>query len=113
MQVTIAEAAQILRLSERTIRRRLQVGELTGSRMASPGGYTWMVDVPDGAPIGETDRTNALIARLEKQIEAQAEELEARRREVQELHVLLQQAQAALPAPREGKPWWRRVWGRG
>ena len=107
MRVTIAEAAQILRLSERTIRRRLQVGELTGSRMASPGGYTWLVDVPDEAPIGESDRTEALIARLEAQVEAQAQELEARRREVQQLHVLLQQAQAALPAPRNGRPWWR------
>ena len=107
MRVTIAEAAQILRLSERTIRRRLQVGELTGSRMASPGGYTWLVDVPDEAPIGESDRTEALIARLEAQVEAQDQELEARRREVQQLHVLLQQAQAALPAPRNGRPWWR------
>jgi hypothetical protein len=39
-------------------------------------------------------------------------ELEARRREVQELHVLLQTAQA-LPAPRESRPWWRRLFGRG
>src|SRR5919106_5981994 len=103
MRVTIAEAAQILRLSERTIRRRLQVGELTGSRMTSPGGYTWLVDVPDEAPIGESDRTEALIARLEAQVEAQDQELEARRREVQQLHVLLQQAQAVLPAPRNGR----------
>jgi len=35
----------------------------------------------------------------------------ARRREVQELHILLQQR--ALPAPGE-RPWWRRLWpGRG
>jgi hypothetical protein len=40
-------------------------------------------------------------------------QLEVREREVQELHVLLQQAQAALPAPRDHRPWWQRLWRRG
>jgi hypothetical protein len=57
-----------------------------------------------------------LVASLQRQVETQALELDARRREVQELHVLLQQAQRALPAapaqqidqdapPR--RPWWK------
>jgi hypothetical protein len=46
------------------------------------------------------------------QLEAKDEQIEVRAREVQELHVLLQHAQAALPAPRENRPWWRRVWRR-
>jgi len=41
-------------------------------------------------------------------LQAQGEELDARRREVQELHVLLQTAQAALTAP-ESRPWWK-IW---
>jgi hypothetical protein len=48
----------------------------------------------------------------DKQIGFLKEELEARRREVQELHVLLQQAQAALPAPRDNRSWWQRLWRR-
>jgi len=39
-------------------------------------------------------------------IQVLSEELEARRREVQELHVLLQTAQTALMAPK-ARPWWR------
>ena len=48
-----------------------------------------------------------LIEALQSQIQSQKDQLEARGREVQELHVLLQQAQAALPAPRDSRPWWR------
>jgi hypothetical protein len=44
------------------------------------------------------------------QLEAKDKQIEAEGREVQELHVLLQQAQAALPAPREDHhSWWRRL----
>jgi len=45
------------------------------------------------------DGKDQLIAML-------TEELEARRREVSELHVLLQTAQTALTAPKS-HPWWR------
>jgi hypothetical protein len=124
MQVTIPEAARMLRVSEHTVRRRLRSGELQGSHVASVGGFTWMVDIPDelliGNPAsGETAVTALLIARLEAQIvsqeaqiAAQYEELGARRREVQELHVLLQQAQAALPAARDNRSWWHKLWHR-
>jgi hypothetical protein len=43
---------------------------------------------------------------LEKELETRARELETRAREISELHVLLQQATAALPAPRDWA-WWK------
>lgn len=107
MEVTIPEAARLLRLSEYTVRRRLRTGELKGNQVPTAGGFTWLVEVIEDSPTSDPDRTDALIARLEAQIEAQGEEVEARRRGVQQLHVLLQQAQAALPAPRGGKSWWK------
>jgi hypothetical protein len=116
MQVTIPEAAKLLRLSEHTVRRRLRTGELPGEQVESPGGFTWLVEVDDElaqddqVDTGEMTIMKTLVARLEAQVEAQAAELESRRREVQELHVLLQQAQSALPAPRNGRPWWK-WWG--
>jgi excisionase family DNA binding protein len=119
MEVSIPEAARLLGISEHTVRRRLRSGELKGTQVANAGGFAWVVQLPDGVgqvdnpSAGEPIAMKALIARLEAQVAAQEAELEARCREVQELHVLLQQAQAALPAPREGRPWWRRLWGRG
>jgi len=49
-----------------------------------------------------------LVTTLQAQVQAQAEELDARRREVQELHVLLQSAQAQLPPPPKAQR--RRRW---
>jgi hypothetical protein len=53
----------------------------------------------------------ALISTLQAQVQAQQGELAAKNQQISELHVLMQQLQAALPAPREGRPWWR-FWGR-
>jgi DeoR/GlpR family transcriptional regulator of sugar metabolism len=109
MQVTIPEAARLLRVSERTIRRRLTSGQLKGSQVSSPGGFSWVVELDDPPP-EDSPVSAALVARLEAQIAAQQEELAAKNRQIEQLHVLLQQAQAALPAPREGKSWWRGWW---
>jgi hypothetical protein len=70
-----------------------------------------MVEIPkelqvDGADSGEMTAMKALVARLEAQVSAQQEQLTAKDHQIEQLHVLLQQAQAALPAP-GGRPWWR------
>ena len=125
MKVTISEAARLLQISERTIRRRLHTGELQGSQVSTSGGFAWMVELPEDLPgdspdSGEKAATAALIARMAAQIEAQQEQLavkdsqlESKDRQIEQLHVLLQQAQTALSAPREDhQPWWRRLWHR-
>jgi excisionase family DNA binding protein len=125
MKVTISEAARLLQISERTIRRRLHTGELQGSQVSTSGGFAWMVEVPEDLPgdspdSGEKAATAALIARMAAQIEAQQEQLavkdsqlESKDRQIEQLHVLLQQAQAALPTPKEDRQsWWQRLWHR-
>ena len=127
--VTVPEAARRLGVTEDTVKRRLRKGELQGERKARPQGYTWMVELPDEE--SETDSTvtgtvsssgddtvdhrvsNGEIRRLEEMVSILQHQLEVREREVQELHVLLQQAQAALSAPRDSRPWWQRWWRRG
>jgi hypothetical protein len=76
-----------------------------------------MVELPDdlpleSAPSGEVAALRELNAQLKAQVETQGMELEARRREVQELHVLLQQFQMALPAARDNRSWWHKLWHR-
>jgi hypothetical protein len=126
MQVTIAEAARLLGLSQKTVRRRVVRGELPGIQEATPQGYTWFVDIPDQPPefeaempSGELQALRELNVALGDRIDAQDRELEAKNQQlaakdeqIRELHILLQQAQAALPAPRDNRSWWQRLWRR-
>src|SRR5918999_1512728 len=129
--VSVIEAAQFLGVSTHTVKRRLKKGELKGEQQATPQGFVWLVEIADdpvelesavadgsGAnPTATPEWANhyeEVIELLKSDLEARdkqigflKEELEARRREVQELHVLLQQTQAALPTPRGNHPWWR------
>jgi excisionase family DNA binding protein len=132
-QVSIDEAARLLGVSQDTIRRRIRNGELKAHQETRPQGYVWRVILPAEEPepeaqnhVGNTylsseliealrdtiQRQDDTIAQLRTQLEAKDGQLETRAREVQELHVLLQQAQAVLPAPRDNRPWWQRLWRR-
>jgi DNA-binding transcriptional MocR family regulator len=133
--VTKVEAARRLQLSLDTIERRLRRGELKGHKQPRPGGFTWLIEVPEepphtsstqgGIPPLDTPAPNAEIVRLEElvevlknevaesrrqsqaQSEAYQQQLESKDKQIEQLHVLLQQAQAALPAPRDNHSWWR------
>jgi len=107
-KVSIGEAARRLGVSADTIRRRIGKGELLAHKEPTPQGYRWEVELQpnDQAVNSHEGNTEALVTALQAQVLAQAEELDARRREVQELHVLLQTAQTALSAPKS-RPWWR------
>ena len=131
MQVTITEAARVLGVAEKTVRRRVHSGDLTGTQVSTPQGFTWMVDLPE-VEVGESDhssnngvpddvvealrdtmrRQDETIVQLREQLGVKDSQLQAREREVQELHVLVQQAQAALPAPKESRQAWWRFWSR-
>jgi len=106
-KVSVGEAARRLGVSVDTIRRRIGKGELLAHREPTPQGYRWEVELqPDDQPDNGHEGNTALVTILQAQVQAQAEELDARRVEVQQLHILLQTAQAALTAP-ERRSWWR------
>ena len=102
-EVPITDAAKILNISMDTVRRRISKGELKARKVPSPHGETYLVEVPDDpdpvSEIPEDKEDNPVaIEAMRKTISILETELEARRREVQELHVLLQQAQKQLPS---------------
>ena len=113
-KVSIKEAAGRLCVVEATVRRRIHKGELSAVQEATAQGFVWAVELPDGVDevqaesIGEGVRE--VLELLRRELETKDVELEARRQEVRELHVLLQQAQAALPAPQENRRSWWRFW---
>jgi len=107
-ELTVAEASRILGLSTATIKRRLASGELTGRKETRPQGTRWLVEVDTDRPQitdSSLKGSSTGTAELTTLVTVLREELAARRREISELHVLLQNAQAALPAPH--KPWWQ------
>ena len=126
-EVPIIEAANILGVSVDTIRRRISKGELKARKVPSPHGEIYMVEIPDNNVVAasdseekkeETTSDAQTIEAMKKTISILQTELDARRREVQELHVLLQQAQKQSPAYKtEGTAdkksvkvsWWRRL----
>ena len=127
-EVPITDAAKILNISMDTVRRRISKGELKARKVPSPHGETYLVEVPEEPdPVSEVPEDKednpVAIEAMRKTISILEIELEARRREVQELHVLLQQAQKQLPPGNAEDPavktpakvsWWRRLnpWGK-
>jgi excisionase family DNA binding protein len=148
-RVTIREAAQRLGVSPDTIRRRVRSGELASTREQRGGGSVIYIELPDAEPTAALRAEPTAAPRFDNvQVDPPAEveilkdyvselkrQLEAREREVRELHVLLEQAQRALPPPRAepnagptaqpyaepmpgptperdepSAPWYRRLW---
>ena len=131
MTMTIREAALHLNVSTNTIRRRLQVGLLTGSKV----GGKWMIDVakdgatpghpqqdPEPSPPPTPDRPQqepeppTLVHTLQSRIDSMELELESRMREIDSLESQLesrmreieqiQYLAANSPNAPQRKPWW-------
>ena len=45
--VNVGEAAEFLRVSTQTVKRRLKTGSLNGEQRATAQGYIWLVDIPE------------------------------------------------------------------
>ncbi len=112
----IATAARTLGLTPDAVRKRLARGSLTGGK-GSDGKWWVRVDTDHDATgqrpesvqngHGENDAT------VQNILDALRSELDAKNQQIEQLHVLLQQAQQlALPAPKDSRSWWR-FWRRG
>ena len=113
MEVTVQEAATILRISPSTIRRQINEGALTAQERRTGKGSTWFVDLPDqrgnALPVTSLakhdgyreghgrreESSERLVDSLRKQVTFQAELLAAKDRQIRQLQVLLQQATLA------------------
>ncbi len=133
-RLPIAEAAAVLGLSEKTIRRRIKAGTLQADRAVTPQGHVWLVHVngvatpPSGQPVqvSAEDRQTAMLEltrsvanELTRSMSIRIEEL------VRENERLRLQLQLALEAPKPepvaveptavveatpepaARPWWR------
>ena len=116
LELTISQAAQRLGVSMDTIRRRIGNNELKARKVPSSHGEMYIVELPDDTPEAPQTKdarpeTSPEVETLRKMVAILETELESRRREIQELHVLLQQAQSsasgAVNTPKLS--WWRKL----
>jgi len=108
--VGIAEAAHRLGISQDTVRRRLNNGELPGQRQKHAGGFKWNVELPEEDDQAPTD--NPGLGQDQAQlVTILMAQIEAKDTQISELHRLLAQAQQpALPEPSKG--WLAKLLGR-
>jgi predicted transcriptional regulator len=124
-RVSIPEAARRLGVTQDTIRRRIRKGEVAAYQEPRPQGYVWFVDVPEEElsseeppypnfkeETSEVQLLREMMELLRDELKTKDRQLEAREREVQELHILLQQFQTALPAAGDNCSWWYKLWHR-
>jgi predicted ArsR family transcriptional regulator len=107
-KVTIQEAAQTLGISVATVRRKLHMRVLKGTQEDPPTGR-WWVELPDEGTFHEngSEPYTDDCADLRETVAILREELEAKNKQIEQLHVLLQHTQAALPTPNHSRSWWR------
>ena len=118
--VPIQEAATLLGVSESTLRRRVRSGQVNARQMETPQGFKWWVDIDiDDTSDQVNGQVNAQVddqvnlgplEEKERTIKLLAEQVEAQRQQIRELHVLLQTAQAALPPPEARRRHWWKLW---
>ena len=140
-KVSLPEAARRMNVSEDTVRRRIHKGELAAFQEPTAQGFKWLVELPEdtsatttatpnaataasdiaapGATAHQTDARVATIqdaiaettATLRDLVDLLKGQLATKDMQIGELHVLLQQAQKALPPPRQpAHPRWLRWW---
>jgi excisionase family DNA binding protein len=133
----LREAAYRLGISERTLRQWIKDGKLVATMTVTEHGRQWEIpesvlkDVnghhtngqapevfpkPSGAAAEASGSTQAGPSGRPGGVAETAvcenclwlrSQIEAQNQQIHELHGLLQQAQAALPAPRDNRAWWR------
>lgn len=124
--MTIAEAAKLLNVSEKTIRRRVKNGTLPARLAGEPPRYEIAPEAIVGTN-GASSQSNGqsqgavkdvnweLAQALQSQLREKDRQIEEKDRQIRELHVLLQTSQeqmsrAMLPPPSPHRPWWK-FWG--
>ncbi len=107
---TIAEASRQLSVSTDTIRRRIKAGVLEAKKKDGKWDVTLPDTPPEAAetPVQSFPGLERVIALLQEEIGELRRQLEAREREVGQLHILMGQRQLQDQATRKWWAPWRR-----
>lgn len=118
MSCSVKEAAELLGVSEKTIRRRIQRGQLKAEKVARPGGFSYVVDIDEDTALpgraAEDSVIHTLPALLEmiQERDAKIEQLSHQLGMYMERAGNLEGQMKLLTSGQEEqprKPWWRKV----
>ena len=113
---TIKEAASLLGVSEKTVRRRIRAGTVEAREVRGKRGVEWRVTgIPRATPDGSTDVSTIIFSDLLREKDNRIEELNRMVGAAQMRINQLENENRLLKAPDTTvvkRPWWRRWWGR-
>jgi len=111
-KLSIAQASVKLGISQGVIRSRLRSGELEGQQEPCPGGFKWVITLPEetsqAAPPDGGTNGNDLVEMLKGQVQDLKDQLAVQNQQVDRLTQLLA---AKSLGPGMDRPWWA-IWRR-
>jgi predicted site-specific integrase-resolvase len=120
----LKDAHELTGLSERTLKSYIKQGKLDAVLVGSGQHRHWEINpesletIEKKPPKDESSDDSQqndlqfLVNAQQHQLQVLEKELEVKNKQIEQLHILLQQAQAALPSPNHSRAWWR-FWQRG
>ena len=106
--LSISKVADILGKSPKTILRWIQRGTLKAHKEEIAGHEEWRMDGIDAvqATVHDNVQVDVLLHEKDAEMDLLKSQIEAKDRQISELHVLLTRTQKTLPEPRKA-PWWQ------
>ena len=125
-RIKINQAAEILGVSEKTIRRRIAKGQIQATKGKTPQGFIYLIDINDHIPSksqdsleikGENSNPPENILDLEllkkqfelkdQQIESQKNQIESQINQITELYKIIPKLQSDISRISDKSSWWK------
>tara|TARA_Y100001960_G_scaffold46902_3_gene47358 strand:+ start:6692 stop:7093 length:402 start_codon:yes stop_codon:yes gene_type:complete len=127
-RIKIKQAAEILGVSEKTIRRRISKGQIQATKGKTPQGFIYLIDVNDDINSTSHDSTkfknkanesnppnNVLDMELlkkqfdlkDQQIESQKTQIESQMNQINELYKIIPKLESDINKISDRSPWWK------
>ena len=127
-RIKIKQAAEILGVSEKTIRRRIAKGQIQATKGKSPQGFIYLIDVNDDISSESQNSNNLKIADnnnnppqnildlellkkqfelKDQQIESQKNQIESQINQINELYKIIPKLESDISKISDKSRWWK------
>ena len=127
-RIKIKQAAEILRVSEKTIRRRIATGQIHATKGKTPQGFIYLIDINDDIPSTSHNPTKLKNADMDnnqpqnildldllkkqfelkdQQIESQKNQIESQINQINELYKIIPKLESDISKISDKSRWWK------